>query len=196
MKKIYFSLIIPFLLAGCFGGSEDLTPSDKKTEGFHSYSTGEFSMQIPDEWEVVTAEKFQSNVPQNTLIAFRNNVKDEKFTANVVVIKNDLPQEQTLSSLDYAKSLHQKMSQDLSSYVEIAVEQMKIFVDGKENETVFLYALGREQPESEIKKFIQISAVKGKTAYIALGSMLSTENEMNTALTEKIVTMIRSFEVK
>lgn len=197
MKKIFLSLIIiSFLLSGCFGSSKNPTPSDKKTEGFHSYSTGEFSMQIPDEWEVLTAEKFQSNVPQNTLIAFRNNVKDEKFTANVVVIKNDLPQEQEISNLDYAKSLHQKMSQDLSSYVEIAVEQMKIFVNGKENETVFLYALGREQPESEIKKFIQISAVKGKTAYIALGSMLSTENEMNTALTDKIVTMVRSFEVK
>lgn len=197
MKKIYLPLIvIPFLLAGCFGSSDSSTALDKKIEGFHSYSTGEFSMQIPDEWEVITLEKFQSNVPKNTLIAFRNNVKDEKFTANVVVIKNDLSQEQEISSLDYAKSLHQKMSQDLSNYIEIAVEQMKIFADNKENETIFLYAVGREQPESDLKKFMQISGIKGKTAYIALGSMLSTESETNTVLTDKIITMIKSFEVK
>lgn len=181
------------MLAGCFGNSETPTASDKRLEGFHSYSTGEFSMQIPDEWEVVTPEKFQSNIPQNTLIAFRNNVKNEKFTANVVVIKNDLLQEQEISSLDYAKSLHQKMSQDLSGYVEIAIEQMKNFLDNKENETVFLYIAGREQPESEMKKFMQISAVKGKTAYIALGAALENENE---DAMKKIETMVKSFEIK
>lgn len=153
-------------------------------------------MQIPDEWEILTPEKFQSNVPKNTLIAFRNNIKDENFTANVVVIKNELPPEQEISTPDYAKSLRQKVSQDLSAYSEVAVEQVKVFVGGKENETVFLYALGREQPESELKKFIQISAVKGKTAYIAIGSMLPTESETNTALTDKIVTMVKSFELK
>lgn len=197
MKKILLPLVIvSLLLSGCFGDSEEIKPSDKKIEGFHAYSTGEFSMQIPDEWEVITPEKFQSNVPKNTLIAFRNNIKDEKFTANVVVIKNELIGEQEIPTLDYAKSLRQKVSQDLSAYSEVAVEQIKVFVDGKENETVFLYVLGREQPESELKKFIQVSAVKGKTAYIAIGSMLPTESETNTALTDKIVTMVKSFELK
>jgi len=197
MKKIFLPLVIvSFLLSGCFGASDETKPSDKKIEGFHAYSTGEFSMQIPDEWEILTPEKFQSNVPKNTLIAFRNNIKDEKFTANVVVIKNELQQEQEISTLDYAKSLRQKVSQDLSAYGEVAVEQVKVFVGGKENETVFLYVLGREQPDSELKKFIQISAVKGKTAYIAIGSMLPTENETNITLTDKIVTMIKSFELK
>ncbi|MBI4994179.1 hypothetical protein HZC21_00840 [Candidatus Peregrinibacteria bacterium] len=195
MKKILigFAVASSIILSGCFGNSDSSKPSDKKIEGFHVYATEEFEMQIPDEWEIFTPDKFASNISKNTLIAFRNNVKNEKFTANVVVIKNELMQEQEISTSDYAKSLRQKMSQDLSSYSEILTEQPKIFINGKENETVFLYASGRQQPEGELKNFMQISAVKAKTAYIALGAFLENDSK---EVAKKIETMIRSFEVK
>lgn len=182
MKKILLAclLILVPLLSGCFGGGDNENVIDKTVEGFHIYSTNEVSLLIPDEWEILTPVKFKSDVPKNTLMAFRNNIQNEKFTANVIIMKNELSEEGVLTA-DYAKTLQQKMKEELSGVNEIQVED------------IFYYVEGREQPENELKKFMQISAVKGKNAYIALGAFLATDTE-DTA--KKIETMIRSFGVK
>lgn len=181
MKKIHLLfIIISFLLTGCFGTSDSTSPSEKKAEGFHLYSTSEFSMLIPDEWEVLMPVKFKSDVPENTLIAFRNNVQNEKFTASVIVMKNELSEE-GVSTEDYAKMLQQKIKEELSGVNEIQAED------------VFYYIEGREQPENELKKFMQFSAVKGKNAYVVLGAFLATDTEDTAKKTE---TMVRSFSVK
>lgn len=182
MKKIfiaYILILIP-LLSGCFDSDNKANVADKTAEGFHIYSTNEISLLIPDEWEVLMPVKFKSDVPKNTLIAFRNNVQNEKFTANVIVMKNELSKEGVLTE-NYAKTLQQKMKEELSGVNEIQVED------------IFYYIEGREQPESELKKFMQLSAVKGKNAYISLGAFLATDTE-DTA--KRIETMVRSFSVK
>jgi len=52
---------------------------------------------------------------------------------------------------------------------------------------------GKERPDADLKRFMQISAVREKTAYSVLGSYLATEKE---DLAKKIETVVRNFEVK
>lgn len=184
-------LTAALLLSGCFGSSDDKAPSEKKIEGFHVYSTEEFSIQVPDEWETLTLVNFKSDTPKNTLIAFRSNIRNPKFTANVAIVKNELSQE--ILGLDYAKVLRQKTADSLADFHEILTEQTKLMISGKETDSILFASNGREATDQNLKRFIQISGVKGKTAYIAVGSLLVEEGE-DTA--KKIETMLRNFEVK
>lgn len=180
-----------FLLAGCLGSNDSKTPSEKKIEGFHVYTAEEFSIQVPDEWETLSGAGLPGNTPKNTLIAFRSNIKNPRFTANVALIKNDFAQE--IIPLEYAKMLRQKTIDGLFDFREILTEQTKIMIAEQETDTILFIADGREATDQDLKRFMQISAVKGKTAYVAVGSFLAEEGE-GTA--KKLETMMRNFEVK
>lgn len=191
MKKIFAGLLsFTILLSSCFhgGGKKNV---DKKNLGFHEYGTQEFSIQIPDDWEMLTPLQFSGSMPKNTLVAFRSKMRNPQFTANIVMLQNDLSGE--ISSLDYAKALLKKMKDELSSIREILVEEKKLKISGKEETTIFVFIEGRDTPEAEKKRFIQISGVKGKKAFVVLGSFLHQEKE---GIAKKIETTVRSFEIK
>ena len=182
-RTFIFSVItISILLSGCLGEAEN-SNADKKIEGFHAYATDEFKLQIPDEWEVLTPVNFKSDTPKNTLVAFRNNIRNEKFTSNVAIIKNELTAD--ISTLDYAKNLLQKVKNEIFEFKEVQVSD---HADG-----LFIYFEGKEVPTGDLKRFVQVAGVKGKTAYIAIGAFLTSDSE-DTA--KKIEEMIKSFEVK
>lgn len=193
MKKLFLTITVvaSVLLTGCFGSSESKAPSEKKIEGFHVYSVDEFSIQVADEWETLSGVNLPSNAPKNTLIAFRSNIKNPRFTANAALIKNDLAQE--ISTLEYAKMLRQKTIDGLFDFHEILTEQTKIVVAGQETDTILFVAEGRDATDQDLKRFMQISTVKGKTAYVAVGSFLSEEGE---GMAKKLETMMRNFEIK
>lgn len=193
MKK---NLLLTFigaavLLSGCFGSGDKEKDPEKKIEGFHSYETEEFRIQAPDDWETLTPLNFPSNIPKNTLAAFRSNLRDPSFTANIVILKNELSSE--VSSADYSKALGNTLKNSLSAYREILVEKFNMVVSGKETESVFSHVEGRDRPDADLKRFIQISGVNGKTAYNVLGAYPATGDE---GLAKKIETVVRSFEVK
>lgn len=184
------TLLLSISISGCFGSGDsdiDKAPSEK----FHIYSTGEISLNIPNEWEVLTSNNFTSSVPPNTVLAFRNNVKNPKFTANVAIIKNPIPL--PAATTDYAKLLYEKTSRELKSFSLLQQENIQITIDGKPTDTLFSYFEGRETAQADLKKFMQISAVKDKTAYVALGAFLADDN---SGTANVIATMVRSFAVK
>lgn len=190
MKKLLLALAIPLLLTGCFGSTATPTTTPSTT-GFTSYANDEFKLQVPNDWETLMPINFKSEVPTNTVVAFRNNIRDPKFTANVAIIKNTLSQ--TVATLDYAKALYQKTSDEVTSFKEILTEEMNIMVAGKETRTILHVLEGREAPDKDSKRFFQITGVKGKTAFIAIGSMLATDTDVTA---KKLEAMVRSFEVK
>lgn len=190
MKKVSVGLIlILLLLTACFGGGDEDTSTDKTT-GFHSYATAEFRLNIPNEWEVLTPLNFTSDMPKNTVVAFRNNVKNPRFTTNVAISKNEISEE--VPSLDYAKALHQKIAADLNSYKELVAEQTEVKVSDKPAATLFLFVEGRESPEADLKRFVITTGVKEKSAYTVVGAFLAGDE----AVASTIETMVRSFEVK
>lgn len=190
MKKVSIGLLlIPLLLTACFGGGDDNASTDQTT-GFHSYATAEFRLNIPNEWEVLTPLNFTSDIPKNTVVAFRSNVKNPRFTTTIAISKNEISEE--VPSLDYAKALHQKIATDLNSYKELVAEQTEVKVAGKPALTLFLSVEGRETPEADLKRFVITTAVKEKNAYTIVGAFLAGDE----AVTNTVETMVRSFEVK
>lgn len=189
-KILIFALASSFILTGCFGS--DSAPTDQNSiAGFHSYASDEFRLDVADDWETLIPTVFKSDTPANTVIAFKNNMRNPRFTANVAIAKNTLSQ--SVPTIDYAKALYLKTSDELTSFKEILTEEAKIFVSGKETQTIFRIVEGRESPGKDTKRFFQITGVKGKTAFIAAGSMLTTDDE---ATAKKLETMVRGFEVK
>lgn len=183
MKKtirILSLFITVFLLTGCLGISNN--NSNKPPTGFHSYENAEIKINVPDDWETLTKNDFKPGTPENTITAFKNNIKDSVFTANITIIKNELTAD--ISSSDYGKALYQKIKKELLSYKENRVENTA---------AIFIDVEGRTSTQGDLKRFIQTSQVKGKTAYIVTGSCLSPADE---GLIEKIEASVRSFEVK
>lgn len=190
MKKMLVISVIPFFLSGCFGGDDDPT-APKTIEGYKFYETSEFSLQVPEEWEILTSINFQSDVPKNTVVAFRDNMKNAKFTANIAVVRNEIPLE--ISTVDYTKALREKTQNRLLNSKEITIEEAKIFVGDTETDTLFIHLQGRDQPQTDLKHYMQTSGVKENTAFIAIGAYLDSSNQ---GLEEKIEESIKSFRIK
>lgn len=192
MKKTFIalSLIISVMLSGCFGSS-DTKPADKKIEGFTLNSTDEFAMQVPNEWEIFKPEELKDYVATNTLAAFRSNIRNATFTANVVVMKNDITVD--MNTLDYSSALQRKMAKELLEYKELNSGETLLTVGGTVTNSTYMYVEGKQSADSDVKRFIATAAVKGKVGYVVLGAFLPSEGE---ATAKKIETMIKSFEVK
>ncbi len=173
------------LLSGCLGIASitGSTSGIKAIDGYTVHDGGSFKILVPIGWEVSAAP--------NVLVAFRDNVRNPSFTANVVVVKNTLPGEAT--TLDYAKVLYEKIKNSLSSFKEGAQDATQLRVDGVATDTIFTDVQGREGPDRDLKRFMHLSGVSGTTAYVVAGSMLVGEGE---ATAKKMETMIRSFEVE
>jgi len=188
MKRFLLSILCLLVLSGCSDGGDVVEVTPVNT---HYYATKDFRILIPDEWEIIEPNRFTSQTPVNTLIAFRNNVRNENFTANVVIITNAL--QQTISTTDYSRLLLQKLKTELIGYTELQVENIPITIGAGLENTLFSFIEGREGSNSDVKRFMQSSGVKEKNAYIAIGSFLSDDLEATAQTIEK---MIRSFEIK
>jgi len=188
IKLLILIAVSQLLLIGC-GNNANTGP--KKIEGFHLYESAEFSIQAPNDWDVLTPVNFKSDMPKNAVLAFRNNLKNAKFTANVVIVKNSLTEK--ILSADYAKALHERVKNSLSSYKELAAEKRNLLIGAQDTESLFTDAKGRTSEDSDIRRYMQISAVKEKTAYVVTGAMSAAEDQ---AIVDKITTAIGSFEVK
>lgn len=193
MKKITLFCLISLVslsLTGCLGSSSKPAGA-KALDGYTLYDGADFTMQVPKDWEIISDAKFRSDMPKGTVVAFRNNVRDVRFTANIAVIKNNLTE--AISSLDYSKALQKKVSNDLGAYKEYSADKTKINIAGKEEDSLYLYFEGRENADSDVKRFMQFSGVKGKTAYIVTGAFLWSEG---VGMEKKLDTAIKSFLVK
>jgi len=122
-KLALTSILTISLLAGC--GGDDTANTIKPGEaGKVLYETTSFSLIVPQDWETLTKDNFTSNVPQETVVAFRNNVKSDSFTANLNVIQTAL--DKSVSSEDFAKSSKARIKTSLVGYNEISTENVEV----------------------------------------------------------------------
>lgn len=193
MKKslVLFLICLPFLFfTGCFEAPETDNETPSPEDAFYqTYQTNEFSIQIPDSFETVTS--FTSAYPQNTVVAFRNNLKEKEFIANVNIVKNTLEEE--ISALDYGQELLEAHRNTLLNFKKISQEKVSVPVEGEEKDTYLNTFQGKNLPESDLLTFKQIYAVKGKTAFIVTATYGPDEDELTIEKCEKI---LRSFKVK
>jgi len=187
-------LLSPILLSGCLGFGGKTTSTDGTevlTNQQKIYETSSFSVAIPRDWEIIEAKDFTSNVPTDTVVAFKNNIKHEQFTANANISMMGL--EEKISTLDFAKSTKSKIQESLISYEELSMTDLVILVGGVEKNAILLNFKGKKSAADAIINFKQLYIVNNKTGFTLTTASLPDEDE---SVVKYIDEMIDSFSLK
>lgn len=193
MKWILNSLLVLTLAtSACSGNSVDTGDSgtgDSDTARFVEYKTSDFIIDKPEDWETVTT--FTSQYPDGIRAAFRDNVKDGDFVANVTVILEENPEK--LTSFDV---LQEKMGDHQNSLLDfelLSEETLVLSVGGGESKTTLFTFSGKNESSSEPIEFMQLALAKGEKAYFVTASYDPREDEFTL---ERLLTILKSFELR
>lgn len=181
MKKILLLLLTSFLLTGCFGGNNDIpddsepaTPPSEQISFYRVVDAGEFIIQVPEDWE--TIQTFPTNYPENTYVAFRNNVQDNNFIANINIVRN--PIEEGTNTADYALQVYETVASQLINFKDLGSEEYDLYING-ENVKTYLYKFeGTNDSTAKSHQFIQLAGVKGAYAYVVTGAYDKNDTEL------------------
>lgn len=189
MKKLLILLSVPLLLTGCLGLGED-TSTSVPTAGEIEYSHTNFSIMIPQDWEIIEESDFTSSVPAETVVVFRNNIKSEIFTANVNVSVVDAEE---MSSQDLAVSSRTRAENSLVSFEEKSLTDVEvpfgeILIPGSR-----LIFTGKKSSSDPIIYFDQIYVINGGLGFIVTSSSLMEEDETVVNYLDR---MLNSFALK
>lgn len=194
-KKLIISLALASLaFTGCLsfdgGGTDTNNNQGLPTDSSKNYDNGQVSLQYPSNWELIEPKDFTSEIPKETQVVIRNNIKNENFTANINVVKNDLQVEK--SALDYAKEVLNRQKTGLLDYKETKREIITAVMGGSSQETYYVEFEARLNPSDPITKHFQTYGVKGQFGYIILGSASTAEN---SAVLDVLQTVVKGFKV-
>ena len=186
---IGFITISIFALSGC--GSSTNTTKTPVDERSRLIDNTEFSVKIPREWDVIEPKDFTSDVPSETLIVFRNNVKNENFTVNVNIIKKNLQKPQ--DTLEFAKEVINRQKNGLLNYQQSKQDLTKMTVAGKQVDSYTMLFQAKKDVQSDSINFFQTYATKGNFGYIITGSYAGGETSDNINIAQ---TIVKSFGLK
>ncbi|OGJ41801.1 hypothetical protein A3B60_00720 [Candidatus Peregrinibacteria bacterium RIFCSPLOWO2_01_FULL_39_12] len=196
MKIKYF--LIPAVLAltlfsGCSSEEDKENPTNEATENPNkiSYEETDFSLSIPSSWEVINKDSFTSNVPANTIVGFRNNIKNEGFTANLNITQTNLTEE--ISSEDFAKSSMAKTKNSLVNFAEINKDTTSVNSPDGEIEAYLAEMEGKKSANEPVVHFKQLHVVNKDKAYTITAAYLKEEDESVINMLDE---MIGSFTLK
>lgn len=185
MKKFYKIILGIFLivsLSGCFGSDSENT-ENTNTSGTKPYETSYFSIQIPADWELLEKSDFTSNVPEETVVGFRNNIKNDLFTANINISISEVNKE--LTSLDLANSSKSNAKTSLIGFHEIKTSEI--------TNGVLMEFEGKKNVTDPIIRFKQIYTVSDGKGYILTAAYLPNED---AGVLSYIEDMMNSFTLK
>ncbi len=192
-----FSNIIPisgilmtFFFSGCMNlqGNTTTKTDDPRLK---TYDSSDFSLKTPKDWEIIEKKDFTADVPDVTVVVFRNNIKNETFTANVNIVKNYL--QETMPTLEYAKNVLNRQKGGLFNFKENKREELKLKVGGQDTSTIFIQFEAKKGTDQPTVRYIQTYAVKEKWAFIITGALSTKENDV---VLQSIENIIKSFQVK
>ena len=188
---IVLALAAVFAFSGCVNLGGTAQPKTTTDERSKQIDNQEFTLRIPREWDVIEAKDITSDVPSETVLVVRNNVKNEDFTANVNIVRKNL--QTTKDTLEYAKEVINRQQSGLINYKEGKRDLVKVTIGGKQFDTYLVHFESKKDEASQLVEFVQTSAVKGNQAYIITGSYSTKENGSNVSTVEEIV---KSFALK
>jgi len=197
-KKIFLSLLIitTIFMGGCFAADQSASTGSTTDNGQNTgnatktYSNNQFSFSFPAAWDIIEPKDFTSEIPRETLVVVRNNIKNDTFTANINVVMNDL--QTSKSSLDYAKEILNRQRTGLLDYKETKREIANVEVGGQNQETYYTEFEARLNQTDPVTKFVQTYAVKDKAGYIIMGAYSLQEN---TTVTDQVANAVKSFKI-
>jgi hypothetical protein len=189
-KTVILLLALMLALTGCFSTeSTEGSSEDSDETYYYTYKTAEYTIEAPDSWEKITS--FTSEYPDEIRVAFRNNVKDSDFVANLTVIRED--NEKSLSNMDYAQKKLNDHAETLIDYTLISQEEITLEIAGGNSKTLLNTFTGKNDTSSQTLNFVQVYLTKGDTAWTATGTYRTGEDAFAI---QKLDTMLRSFTLK
>lgn len=190
-KLVLFSLVT-LTLSACLGIGEDTdtAPVEGSNEST-TYQNSELSVAIPKDWEIIESKDFSDRVASNTVIAFRNNMKNDIFTANINIITNERLSDK--SSSEHAKEIINSEKATITEYKELSRETVSLKNAGNTDATEFIVFEGKNNADQDLTRYVQVFLAKGDKVYIVTGSYRPTEEEKTTQLIQQ---SIKSFELK
>lgn len=194
-RPITFTLLTifsAFALSGCFNFFEEEPTDDGLQPGnSSSYETDQFSISIPSDWEVIESNDFTSEVPPETVVVFRNNVKNETFTANVNIVERGL--QEPVSATEYANLVNNRQKSGLVDYRELSKETINIPLGDSQIETYLTVFEARKATNENMIRYYQTYGVRENAAFIVTGAVSTQETETTSQTVENIV---RSFRLQ
>lgn len=196
MKIKYFfipAVLAVILFSGCSSEDEEINPTDGTTKNPNKtlYEETDFSLSVPASWEVINKDSFTSNVPANTIVGFRNNIKNEEFTANLNITQTNLTEE--ISSEDFAKSSIAKTKNSLVDFTEISKDTASVDSPDGKMEAYLVEMEGKKSANEPIVHFKQLHVVNKDKAYTITAAYLEGEDESAINILDE---MIESFILK
>jgi hypothetical protein len=190
MKKLLILVAAPLILTGCLGIGDEVS-TNVPAAGEVEYSTSNFFLMVPQDWETIDGSDFTSNVPAETLVVFRNNVKSEIFTANLNI--SAVTAEEEMNSTDLAVSSRTRAESSLVSFEEISFAEMEVpfgevFLPGAR-----LVFSGKKSASDPIIYFDQIYVIHEGLGLIVTSSSLLEEDETVVNYLDR---MLNSFSLK
>jgi hypothetical protein len=190
--KLLALLFIPIMLTGCFGGDGSESGGEQVSvePGKVMYDAGAYSIIYPEDWEVIETADFTSNVPMQTLVGFRSNIKNEIFSANVNVVRGNV--EEGLSSKDYGKSSLINAQKSLISFEELGKENINFTVNDAEIETYIAKFQGQQSASDPMITFRQLYLVSNSIGYVVTAAYEANEDE---SIVNATYEMLKSFRI-
>lgn len=186
--KLLIAIACLSLLNGCLGIGEGSSSTTNLTvnTGEILYKGSNLSVIIPNTWEVLEKDSFTTTIPAGTIVVFRNNTKDDIFTANVNISSRALKTD--INSTDYAKETLINAKKNLIEFKELGKETLTV----GEEETYITKFEGRKSVQDPKLTFQQLFLVKNKVAYIVTAAYKQDEDENIVKSIEK---MLHSFSL-
>lgn len=190
--KLGLLTLITFTFTACFHSNESTdTPTEDSNTEMTTYQNAELSIAIPRDWEIIEAKDFSDRVAPNTVIAFRNNIKNDIYTASINIVTNERLSDK--SSADHGKEIINSEKASVVEYKELSRESISLKNAGNTDAAEFIIFEGKESAEDDLVRYVQTFLAKDDKVYIVTGSYRPTEEERMTQLIQQSV---KSFELK
>lgn len=179
-------------LTGCFGGGDEEGSNQEIAGSKRIYETDNFALAVPLEWEVVEPEQFTSNVPSGTAVVFVNDVKSDRFTANLNVLRTNFTEE-NINRGDFAISSVEQARSTLTSFSEGNIEEIEISF-GEESIPGYISTFsGKRNATDPVIQWRQMTTIANGTGYTVSAAYISDENEN---VVKQLNEMLNSFALK
>lgn len=180
LNKISVIFITLITLASCGGGE---IPTEEATSDM--FTTENFSIRAPQDWEVLKNTDFPASVPKETIAVFKNKIKSHTFTANVNISQQEV--NEGVTATDISKATKAKVKTSLLNYKELSEST------DKESTKITTVFEGKKSASDPMLRFKQVYAVKNTTAITITAAYLTNEDE---SVVKMIDEMLDSFTLK
>lgn len=196
-SKILAIILITSTLSGCsfFSSSTDTgttTPTASTNPNKVTYSASDFDITVPRDWEILDGEKLPAGSPKSVVVAFKNNIKNKKFIANMNISEYDAKNEKTTQE-EVVKSMKDNYKNTLIDFKDLGDSKINVSAGGKPIEAILSTFSGKSDAAENPKNIKQLYVQYNNISYIITTSYGQDEDSEVIA---KIDETISSFELK